>query len=197
MTRARPRKRAKRARGALMLIGGLLIVSAVMRIGNDVGQAWARGTPDEGEPTETRRAVACTSDADLQAMLHDFQEREAQLQRREAAMAERQRSLTQADLEIEAKLASLKEAEQALRQTMMMADTAADSDIDRLTKVYENMKPKQAAQLFEEMSPEFAAGFLGRMRPEAAAGIMAGLSPQAAHTFSVVLAGRNAGAPVN
>jgi len=33
------------------------------------------------------------------------------------------------------------------------------------------------------------------MRPEAAAAIMAGLTPQAAHTFSVVLAGRNANVP--
>ena len=93
------------------------------------------------------------------------------------------------------KLIALTQAEAALRDTIALADTAAESDLDRLTKVYENMKPKQAAALFEEMHPNFAAGFLGRMRPEAAAEIMAGLSPEAAHTFSVVMAGRNANVP--
>jgi len=82
-----------------------------------------------------------------------------------------------------------------LRETIALAESASDNDLDRLTKVYESMKPKQAAALFEQMNPNFAAGFLGRMRPEAAAMIMAGLSPEAAHSFSVVLAGRNANVP--
>ena len=110
-------------------------------------------------------------------------------------MIERMQALKLADEEMERKLAALVAAEEDLRATIAMADTAAEGDISRLVKVYENMKPKQAAALFEQMNPEFAAGFLGRMRPESAAGIMAGLSPGAAHSFSVVLAGRNAEAP--
>ena len=69
---------------------------------------------------------------------------------------------------------------------------AAEDDLAGLTRVYETMKPKDAAALFERMDARFAAGFLARMRPEAGAGIMAGLSPEAAHAISVVLAGRNA-----
>ncbi len=110
-------------------------------------------------------------------------------------MLDRREALELADRKIDTKLAQLEAAEISLRKTMVMADTAAESDVDRLVKVYETMKPKQAAALFEEMNPDFAAGFLSRMHPGPAAGIMAGLSPQAAHTISVVLAGRNAGAP--
>ena len=86
-------------------------------------------------------------------------------------------------------------AEEELRTTLAMADGATEADVDRLTTVYEQMKPKESAALFEEMDPNFAAGFLARMRPEAAAGIMAGLSPEAAYTISVVMAGRNSGVP--
>ena len=78
---------------------------------------------------------------------------------------------------------------------MAYADTAAEGDLARLTAVYENMKPKDAAALFEEMDPDFAAGFLGRMRADSAAGIMAGLSPPVAYSVSVLLAGRNANVP--
>lgn len=91
-----------------------------------------------------------------------------------------------------ARLAELAAAEDSLRRTLAIAETAAEDDLAGLTRVYETMKPKDAAALFERMDARFAAGFLARMRPEAGAGIMAGLSPEAAHAISVVLAGRNA-----
>ncbi len=178
-----------------MMIAGLLVASAALRLGGDAGQAWARVADAPLESAPGNALMACATDDDLHDMLKSFQSREARIKKEESEIKERRQALKLADRQIESKLARLQEAEEELRQTLTMADTAAESDIERLTKVYESMKPKQAAALFEEMNPDFAAGFLGRMRPEAAAGIMAGLSPQAAHMFSVVLAGRNAGAP--
>lgn len=195
MTRRVRKRRVRGTRGALVLVAGLLIASALLRMGEDAGRVWARGTESAEIPADAAKTPECSTDDDLRAMLTRFQTREADIQAREGAMAERGQALKLAGRRIEEKLARLQSAEEELRQTLALADTAAQDDIDRLTKVYENMKPKQAAALFEEMNPEFAAGFLGRMRPEAAAGIMAGLSPQAAHTFSVVMAGRNAGVP--
>jgi flagellar motility protein MotE (MotC chaperone) len=43
---------------------------------------------------------------------------------------------------------------------MALSDTAAETDIDRLTRVYETMEPDAAAPLFAQMEPSFAAGFL-------------------------------------
>ncbi len=188
-------KRKRTPRGTLLLIVSLLITSAVIRTVSDVGQAWANGTGEEALTDQKVKSEMCKTDDDLHAMLKSFQKREAHLALQEKAMFDREESLKLADRQIERKLTQLEAAEQNLRQTMAMAQTAAESDVGQLVKVYENMKPKQASALFEEMDPNFSAGFLGRMRPEAAAGIMAGLSPQAAHTISVVLAGRNAGAP--
>jgi flagellar motility protein MotE (MotC chaperone) len=85
--------------------------------------------------------------------------------------------------------------EARLRETLALADGAAEADIERLTAVYQAMKPKDAAALFEAMSPEFASGFLGRMAPESAAAILSGMSAEAAYGISVIVAGRNAGAP--
>ena len=80
-------------------------------------------------------------------------------------------------------------------RALALADGAAEKDIQKLTAVYQAMKPKDAAALFETMSPEFAAGFLGRMPPEAAAAILSGMSSEAAYGVSVIVAGRNAAAP--
>ncbi len=196
-TRSTRKKRRRKApgRGTLMTISALLIGSAVIRIGGDANQAFAKvpNATEVEKPTHTN--AECKTPDDFQPMLDAFRQREARLSSQELALEDRMQALKVANREIERKLAELTKAEEALRETIALADTAAESDLDRLTRVYENMKPKQAAALFEEMDPNFAAGFIGRMRPEAAAAVMAGLSPEAAHAFSVVLAGRNTNVP--
>lgn len=190
-------KRSPAGRGSLIVVAGLLIGSALLRLGDGAGQALARG-PDEivtdGIET-TPIGQACKTPKDLEAMLTAFSEREERIASREVALKDRMHALQIADEAVTRKLTELSEAEEQLRATIALAETAAEDDLDRLTRVYENMKPKQAAALFEEMDPNFAAGFLARMRPESAAAVMAGLSPEAAHLFSVVLAGRNADVP--
>ena len=121
--------------------------------------------------------------------------REARVAAAETALEDRRQALALTEKVVTAKLAELKAAEEKLARTLAIADTAADKDVARLTEVYAAMKPKQASAVFEQMAPDFAAGFLGRMPPAAAAAIMSGLSPDKAYTVSVLLAGRNAGAP--
>lgn len=192
MTKSKTKRRGGQ-KGSLVVIASLLIASAVLRIGEGAGQALARD-PDAADPAGAVE-TACKTSEDMQAMLEAFNAREARIEEKEKNIRNRMHALQIADEQVTEKLAQLTEAETQLRETIAVAETAAEDDLGRLTRVYETMKPKQAAALFEEMDPNFAAGFLGRMRPEAAAAIMAGLSPEAAHLYSVVLAGRNANVP--
>lgn len=178
-----------------MIVAGFLIASAVVRLGSEAGQVLARQSEADQQPDTVRSGQACEPPQDIEPVLAALQEREDRLKRQESALRDRMRSLQIADEQIEKRMSELVAAEDSLRATLALADTAAEDDIARLTAVYESMKPKDAAALFEEMDPEFAAGFVGRMRPEAAAGVMAGLSPEAAYTVSVILAGRNAEVP--
>lgn len=194
-------KMEKARRGTLMLLALFLMGSAVVRIALEAAPAIARevaeikaGENDEAAPSAQGRASVPDS-AEMQAMLTAFKKREANLAEREAELEDRMRALEIADEAIDKKLQDLQQAEQKLLATLALADGAAEQDVTKLTTVYEQMKPKDAAALFEEMDPTFAAGFLARMKPEAAAGVMAGLSPEAAYTISVVLAGRNGEVP--
>ena len=207
----RLRKAPGKGRSVLAVIAGLLIASALVRVSIGAGQAVARVSDgvlpefaQESMDSDARTAAMAAmaedfppvmSDSEISDMVAAFQAREARLTAREAALEDRMAALRVADQQVTEKLVKLEAAEQRLRDTIALAETASKDDLDRLTLVYENMKPKQAAALFEEMDPNFAAGFLGRMRPESAAEIMAGLSPESAHMFSVVLAGRNANVP--
>jgi flagellar motility protein MotE (MotC chaperone) len=131
------------------------------------------------------------------ALHAQLQAREDKLSEREGLVLDREQAINLAEGRIESRLAELVAAEKALSKTVSIADKSADEDVARLVTLYENMKPKQAAPLFEEMAPEFAAGFLGKMRPDTAAAVMASLDPKIAYTISVMMAGRNAGAPKN
>lgn len=196
---AKPKAKApkRRGRGVLAVIGALLVGSAVVRGAIGATEALAK----EDSPEQVIQAAApapapeVKPQADIASILKALKSRETRIAKREEDLEIRMRALTVAEEEIERKLVELEAAERSLRETLALAQTAAEEDIDKLTNVYASMKPKQAAALFETMDPDFAAGFLARMRPDAAALIMAGLTPETAYLVSVVLAGRNADVP--
>lgn len=188
----------RNGRGSLVLIISLLFCSAALRIGIGAGQAVATESPFAAETSSRERASVSNDPEDLSKygeMLEAFQLREKNLKEKEERLELRFKALAVADEEIDRRLAALRDAEETLSNMLAIASTAAEDDLARLTSVYENMKPKDAAALFEEMEPAFAAGFLGRMKPAAAAGVMAGLTPGTAYSVSVLLAGRNAEVP--
>ncbi|NOD76269.1 MULTISPECIES: MotE family protein [unclassified Ruegeria] len=193
MSRRRASRQDGRPRaGVLTVIALLMLGSAVIRIGLEAGPALAK--PTESEFAESKPTAPKARD--IQALLNELLKREERVKQREDMLREQEKALEIAGQAIETRLVALEEAEQSLRATLAVADNAAEKDLTRLTDVYQTMKPKDAAALFETMEPTFAAGFLSRMPPDSAAGILAGLSPEAAYTISVVMAGRNASAPL-
>lgn len=184
-------------RGVLLVVGGFLVASAIIRFVEGPGVAFAREETVE-VPEPTMNAVVSPpsiTQQKLDELLERVLAREVAVTKREREVELRIAASEFAELRVSEALEELQAAEQALRATMALADEAAENDLIQLTAVYENMKPQQAGPLFSQMSPEFAAGFLGRMRPDAAAAIMAGLEPETAYAISVILAGRNANVP--
>lgn len=174
-------------RRVLPVVAAMLFLSALARLGAGAGEVLAEeGTvPDSPPPAEGTTAE----------LLAAFQAREARAAAQEAELARRMEELRAAEAELADQIAALDEAEASLAATLAIAETAAQDDLARLSRVYEAMKPQDAAALFAAMDPAFAAGFMGLMRPESAAAVMTNLDPEAAYAISAVLAGRNALAP--
>ncbi len=200
----RPKGRKSRRRpGALFWVALLLFGSAVLRMGIDVGPAIAREAAKDTEleahlpetPNGQTPQDPIPTESALQGLIREIQNRENILAERERQFQDKMKALKVAETAINQKMAELVEVEAALRETLVLADGASEADLSRLTSVYEQMKPKEAAALFETMDPAFSAGFMARMRPDAAAGILAKLSPQAAYSISAILAGRHALVP--
>jgi len=187
--------RATQGRGALLTLALLFLLSGAIRAFDGMATAsvseLGSGETNQSEPT------AAIDDAGLVAAMEALRARATRITETENALADRIRALEVAEATIARQLEQLAAAEQRLEATMARSETAAEDDLAKLTSVYENMKPKEASKVFARMAPEFAAGFLGRMRADAAARILAGLEPEKAYSISVLLAGRNAHAPVD
>ncbi len=207
---ARKRRRAAQPSRALLFLSICFIGSALLRLG-DVGAAVAQTArpaaepalaeptalppaPAPKDPTLAERAAGCQ--AEPGPLLLAIRERVAELESREAAIAEREGLLTVTEARVRSEIGKLEQAEKALAATLALADGAAERDVAHLVGVYENMKPKEAAQVFGEMDPKFAAGFLARMRADAAAGVLSAMAPPDAYAVTVIMAGRHVGAGI-
>lgn len=188
----RAAKRAAQPRAAqpaLTIIAVIFFMAGLSRLGLGVADVLASETAPatdaapQSTPTDTLFAA--------------LQAREAKLLADETVLADKQTALAVAEAEIRDQLAALAAAEERLLQTLSLTESAAEDDITRLVAVYENMKPKQAAELFAQMDVDFAAGFFIRLRPDFAGAIMAELDPVSAYAISAVLAGRHARTPRN
>ena len=199
MGKVRKKNRTFGARGSVLLIASLLIGSAGIRVAIGAGSAIADGQLGQQlvlpMATQLTEKEPAPDRPQIKSLLEALQKREARVSRMESELEIRAKALDVAQVEVERRLDALEQAEERLSATLAHAETAAEDDLARLTTVYENMKPKDAAALFGAMEPEFAAGFLARMRPDVAAKVMSGLEPQAAYSISAILAGRNARAP--
>jgi flagellar motility protein MotE (MotC chaperone) len=175
--------------GGLGLIVFCFFTSAVLRLSDD-GWALAQGIGNvAGSTTEE------TPPSSGDELLAAIRAREAQLDAEEKRLADRKQTLSVAEAKLAEQLAAFDKAQKNLEKTLALADEAAERDIARMTTVYENMKPADAAKIFDKMDVKFAAGLLARMRPDVAAQVLTGMTPESAYALTVTVASRNAGVP--
>lgn len=195
-------KRVRRSpwqRFGLITFFALFALSGILRLGT-LNLAYA-STSDGGEMEHAMSEAShvtgqCASLEPLEVALARVEGRAEALDDRDTLLENRAQAVVQAEVMIAAQLVALEEAEARLQELLSFSDTAAEADLERLTQVYETMDAADAAALFAQMDPSFAAGFLGRMHPDAAAGVFADLDPAVAYSISVLLATRNASAPL-
>lgn len=179
----------------LFRLGAIGFASASVSVEEETS-ARTESDPHGAIPHDRGDGQCETSDA-LEQALSRVEGRAETLDAREEYLTQRAAALAEVEASVAAQLAALEATESRLESLLALSDTAAESDLARLTQVYETMGAAEAAALFSQMDPGFAAGFLARMQADAAAGVMAELDPSVAYSISVLIATRNASAPVS
>jgi len=114
------------------------------------------------------------------ATLRDLAQREHALEGQEADMAERRRVMDAANVALQQRMAALSMSQTTLEAHEQRQQQLSDADSERLVKIYEAMRPVDAAAIFNILDLRLSVRLLSQMTPRRASAIMAVMSPQRA-----------------
>ena len=178
-------------------VGGSISVTSARAQGAAAPTGEAAGAPtveqvpaDASDPEAVSRLV--TNDPTLltQAeidLLQRLADRRELLASQEKEMEMRGGLLKAAEERIDNKIAELKNFQSTIEKLIKTYDEQQIAKIQSLVKIYENMKPKDAARIFEELDMDTLLLVSERMKERKLAPIMAKMNPVRATEITVEL----------
>jgi len=136
------------------------------------------------------------TDSEL-AVLQGLSSRREQIERRGAELDQREALLKAAEQRIEAKVQELKQLQGAMEALIRRYDDEEEARKKSLVKIFETMKPAEAARIFEQMDMPVLLDIIERMKERNAAPVLAQMHPARAKQVTGELAKRRqpAGGP--
>ena len=123
-------------------------------------------------------------------VLQALQERREEIDRREDDVIRKEAELEAIRKQIERKVAELQALQDTIQGLLVQHDEQEEGELRRLVKIYEVMKPKDAARVFNELDMPIMLDVLQRMKERLAAPILAHMDPDRAKAVTVELAQR-------
>jgi len=139
-------------------------------------------------PVETKAKTKpgiSTSDS-----LNAFQQKEADIRRREEQLKEKEDRLGKLEKEIEQKVKDLLELQKEVQSVRSEKQDTLNTRVKSLAKIYGSMKPKDAAKLMEALDDKLVMGIIATMTPDEAASILALMEVKKAAKISEALSAR-------
>lgn len=129
-------------------------------------------------------------------LLQRLAERREQLDQREKDLDQREAMLQVATQHLDQKLAEMQDLRKQLEGMVNQVNADQAAQIDSLVKIYEAMKPADAARIFETMDDKVLINVVSRMKEGKTALVLAALSPKRAEQITMMLVERKR-LPVN
>ena len=120
-------------------------------------------------------------------VLQKLADRRAELDRRAHEVSQQEVVIKAAEQRIDEKLAKLKSMEQEIGGLVDQQAQQGDARLKGLVKIYETMKPREAARIFEELDTPTVLDVIGQMKEAKAAPILASMDPSKAKTVTAGL----------
>jgi flagellar motility protein MotE (MotC chaperone) len=121
-------------------------------------------------------------------VLQQLAKRREELELKSRQMDEREAMVAAAEQRMDQKMAELKALQSTVEDLLKKRSEAEESRLQSLVKVYQNMKPKDAAQVFEELDMDVLLEVVSRMNERKLAPILALVSPTKAKEMTYELA---------
>jgi flagellar motility protein MotE (MotC chaperone) len=127
------------------------------------------------------------------AVLLDLRARREQLDAREAALTARESMLAAAEKKLTAQIGELQALQQRLEALDASRKQQESAAWQGLVKVYEDMKPRDAAAIFNDLGMPVLVQVIDRMKEAKAAAILAAMLPDKARDVTTQLAQKRTG----
>jgi flagellar motility protein MotE (MotC chaperone) len=124
------------------------------------------------------------------ALLQRLQDRRKELDSRATELDLREGLLRAAEKKVDGRLGELQAVQQSITAAEAERKEQEDKQIKDLVVMYENMKPKQAAQIFNQLDMPVLLEVASRMNPKKTSDVLAKMTPAAAEKLTVALARR-------
>ena len=170
--------------------------------GNAVGQtdwpATIAATMDaDGSTAETATEAppAATFDPDAMtqselAVLQDLAHRRDELDEREGQLRRREALLVVAEQRLDEKMVELATLRTQIEEMLQQVDTQQQVQLDSLVRIYEAMRPSDAAAIFNGLELDVLINVFEHMSERKSAPILAGMNPERAREVTALLAER-------
>jgi flagellar motility protein MotE (MotC chaperone) len=149
-------------------------------------------TDEDGEPSPVSDTPGETIDDHLSAvqieLLQKLAERRDELNRWESDIQLKETVLNATEKRINEKIAQIEAMKDEVNTMLVQYTDREDAKIRSLVKIYENMKPKDAARIFDEVDMPVLLLVIDKMSERKVAPILAGMDPKKAKELTVELA---------
>lgn len=149
-------------------------------------KAEAPAAKEEAQATKPAAAnkEAATPEGDLYRQLVG---RRDQLDKRAQELDSREALIKIAEDRVDQKLKEMETLRTQIQTLLGQASAAQQTQLENLVKIYETMKPKEAAKIFETLDMPVLMGVVQRMKPAKTAAVMAEMNPQKAKEITTAL----------
>ncbi|MDB3952259.1 hypothetical protein N9452_00090 [Alphaproteobacteria bacterium] len=156
------------------------------------GVAKAGPAASAGPVASTEEGIKLTNPQEFSRsevlILQELAERRKALDLRERQISRREGLLKAAEQQIVSKQSELKKIRQDIKSLLGTADKQEKQRLQNLVKIYESMKPKDAARIFNELEIQFLLGVVAKMKIRKVAQIIASMEVKKARAITRELA---------
>lgn len=123
-------------------------------------------------------------------LLQNLSKRRDELDQREKDLDMKEKVLDASEKRITDKLSEMKSLQSELGKVLAQYNQKQDDQIKSLVKIYENMKPEDAAPIFNQMEMPILLDVIGKMSERKVALVLANMDPRRAKDITQELADR-------
>ncbi|MDD5587039.1 MAG: hypothetical protein PHY92_08830 [Alphaproteobacteria bacterium] len=121
------------------------------------------------------------------ALVKQLTERRDQMDQRARTLDSREALIRVAEQRVDQKIKEMETLRAQLQTMVNQVSSTQQAQIENLVKIYETMKPKEAARIFETLDLPILLGVVQKMKPQRTSAIMAEMKPEKAKEITVAL----------